>query len=104
MINFIVINSDYFYFRRKCEVVRDVDAMEPKDLTSSRSLYTSAQIKIRYIIFGRVMTKRGCVTYLLCSTVVCTNMNIVTKFILTILVNQIPIDTCTSNIISTQLL
>jgi hypothetical protein len=38
----------FYYFRRKCEVVRDVDGMEPKDLTSSRSLYTSTQIKIRY--------------------------------------------------------
>lgn len=40
-----------FYFRRKCEVVRDVDGMEPKDLTASRSLYTNAQIKIRYAYF-----------------------------------------------------
>lgn len=38
----------FFNSRRKCEVVRDVDGMEPKDLTASRSLYTSAQIKIRY--------------------------------------------------------
>lgn len=42
----------FFHFRRKCEAVRDVDGMEPKDLTASRSLYTNTQIKIRYIFYS----------------------------------------------------
>lgn len=42
----VILESGPIVKRRKCEAVRDVDGMEPKDLTSSRSLYTSAQIKI----------------------------------------------------------
>nr|CAD7395559.1 unnamed protein product [Timema cristinae] len=39
----------FLFDRRKCEIRGDVDGgKEPKDLTSSRGMFPSAQIKMRY--------------------------------------------------------
>jgi hypothetical protein len=35
------------FYRRKCEIRGDTDGKEPKDLTSSRAMFPSTQIKMR---------------------------------------------------------